>query len=75
MDSPIQPFRDLMEQGAGSSISGVSGYYEVERVVTRHDGPPVVCTPGWGGSAGGPINAGQNQRTLEGLRGRTVGVL
>ena len=55
IDSPIQPFRDLMEQGAGrpSASVGVSGYYEVKQVVIRHGGPTVVCTPGWGGSAGG----------------------
>ena len=45
------------------------------RVVARYGGLTVVCTPGWGSIAGGPINAGQNQRTLEGLCGRTVGIL
>ena len=56
-------------------LLGVSGYYEIERVVTRYGSPTVVCAPGWRGSAGGPITAGQNQRTLEGLRGRTVDIL
>ena len=58
-----------------AAFVGVSGYYEVERVVTRYGGLAVVCTPGWGDIAGGPINAVQNQRTLEGIRGRTVGIL
>ena len=51
-----------------AAFVGVPGYYEVEWVVTRYGGLTVVCTPGWRGIAGGPINARQNQRTLEGLR-------
>ena len=33
----------------------------VFEVITKSNGgPTVVCTPGWGGVAGGPIDAGQN---------------
>ena len=45
---------------AAASV-GVSSYYEVERVATGYNSLTVVCTSGWGGSAGGPI-AGQNYR-------------
>ena len=45
---------------AAASV-GVSGYYEVERVVSGHGGLTFICTPGWGGFAGGPNNAGQNR--------------
>ena len=55
-----------------AAFVGVPGYYEVEWVVVRYGGLTVVCTPGWGSIAGGPINAGHNQRTLEGFCGQTV---
>ena len=51
----------------GPDVGGLHRF--TNTAVPRFDGT------GWGGFAGGPINAGQNQRTLEGLRGRTVGVL
>ena len=50
-----------------ATFVGVQGHHEVERVVAGYGGPTVVCTPRWGGVAGDPIDAGQNQRTLEGL--------
>ena len=52
-----------------ATFVGVQGYYEVERVVAGYGGLTVICTPGWGGVEGGPIDARQNQRTLERLSG------